>query len=327
MFLPLLRLTLDLPILLLTLVLGIIFVHRVLRLYGVLMVGFVMLGVILIQAQWGLVQFIAQHDLGMYLIGESHIDEQRTAVAKFTAYDEKFIRAYGPYAHANSFGGVVVVGMAVAMHLVRAQKAWGIPGQSFWMVVMTVLLLAILVSFSRAAYAGVAIIGASFWFSGVSGVQVKWVPLVSLICVLVFLPLIYGRLTDSEDRGVIERVSQLSAWYSIVKQQPWWRGLGTGAYSQVLKKWFQANDVNYHPWEVEPVHSVPLLVIAEWGWVVGLCVIAIGLYAGIVGGWVALAILPAVLFDHYFITQLAPLVWLLALTGLWLARRPRQLRQ
>lgn len=322
MLLPLSRLTLDFPTLLLTIVLGIFFVYRLAKLFGGELLSFAALGVLIVQAQWGLAQFVVQRDLGMYLIGESIIGREAPAVAKFTSFDTKFIRAYGPYAHANSFGGAMVVGMVLTGMLLRSQRRNMSSVHIFWLATVAVLLLGGLISFSRAAYIGLIIAALSIWHFGV---RLKWFPLVSLIGVLVFMPLIYGRLIDKEDRGISERVLQWEAWRSIVKQHKWWRGTGVGRYAVVLERsWLEAGHI-YEPWEVAPVHSVPLLLVAEWGWGLGLAGVAALFWAGLRVGVMAAALLPVLAFDHYFVTQLGMLAWLVTLIALWVvARRQRQ---
>lgn len=318
LLLPLLRPTLDFPILLLTLVLGIFFVYSLIKLFDVHMVSLVALGVIVLQAQWGLIQFAIQRDLGMYIIGESRINVEREAVAKFRAFDAKFIRAYGPYAHANAFGGAVVVGAVMLSALLIDRRRRIDHERMFWLPVVGALLLGGLVSFSRSTYIGLCIAVGSAWYFGV---RLKWVPLIGFTCVLVFAPLIYERLADIEDRGISDRISQWQPWRSIVKQHSWWSGSGVGRYSVELESWWQKTGQAYEPWEVASVHSVPLLMIAEWGWALGLLGIAVLVWGALSGGAMAAALVPALLFDHYFITQVGPLMWLLTLSGLWLARR------
>lgn len=323
--LPLWRLTLDFTALLLTLVLGIFFVYRLARWIGTDVVAVATLGIIVLHAQWGLAQFVVQQDLGMYILGESRIDSEHVAVAKFSAFGGKLVRAYGPYAHANSFGGAMVGGLMLASYVMAGRSVRQDHERLFWLGVILVLTLAVLVSFSRAAYLGAAILVPAFLRGRV---QLWQVPLVGFIGVILFLPLVYQRFADVEDRGISDRVSQLYVWRELVKQQPWWTGMGVGQYPDLLEHWLQQRGTEYETWEIAPVHSAPLLAIAEWGWLLATTVtLGVGWWLRGVD-WKLAAIVPPFLFDHYFLTQLSSLVWLITLTTLWVVvgRRRRSLQ-
>ena len=82
----------------------------------------VILAVLVLQAQWGIGQFILQRDLGLYLIGESRLSVSVDGVAKFALGDDKLIRAYGPFEHANILAGSLVIGLMLYVLLVTGKK-------------------------------------------------------------------------------------------------------------------------------------------------------------------------------------------------------------
>ena len=94
-----------------------------------------------------------------------------------------------------------------------------------------------------------------------------------------------------------------------------WRGIGVGEYRIVLRDFLNENEIHYEPWQIDYVHSVPLLVTVELGLVItmllagGLLLLLKVFYAD--RWWWLMPILPLILFDHYVLTQMAPLALVL----------------
>jgi hypothetical protein len=286
--------------------------------HGRNLIAVLFLGILLLHAQWGITQFIVQKDLGLYLIGESVISPTQNAVAKFSFSSGKLLRAYGPHAHANALAGMMVIGLTLLFNL---QRRGALPqAPRFLLVSSCVFLLATLVTFSRTAYAGVFLL--ALLAGVIYRVRLPKVPLVSFILIISFLPLLSARFTDLEDQALADRGQGYAWWSSIVQGDFPWLGMGVGEYPQVLQRYLERTSTPYYPWEIAPVHSVPLLLWAEWG---GIAVIAIVLLLMTVtvkkwrGGRAILSmvwmvpLLPALIFDHYFLTQPAALLGIILL--------------
>lgn len=259
---------------------------------------------------WGVTQFIIQKSVGYSIAGESMISASTAAVAKFQMGSAKLIRAYGPFSHANSLAGALSLGFVASCLLWRKR-------QSAAMAIMLYCIgLGLIVTFSRAAWlAGLLII--MLTLSRCSARERKLftrqalVPL--LLTIFVFMPLLLARQSDVEDRGAADRLAGYSQWTQVVRQRPVWRGTGPGNYPSALQALLTARHISYQPWEIAPVHSAPLLIIAEWGILpAGMLFLWLGYVfwrqEALVGVLVPLT--PLFLFDHYFVTQLAPLVLL-----------------
>ena len=54
-----------------------------------------------VQSTWGITQFLLQHDLGLWWLGESNLSPDKTGVAKVVAGNETLVRAYGSLPHPN----------------------------------------------------------------------------------------------------------------------------------------------------------------------------------------------------------------------------------
>ncbi len=312
------------------------FIDCLIKKCGARLVGYFFVAIILIQSQWGLAQFIVQRDLGFYLLGESRLSNEVSGVAKFGFYNcaggceeggkEKLIRSYGAFQHANVFGGVMVIGL---MTIALLSAGFNVQ-TTLWSRVASLssiffLSLGLLVSFSRSAFIAASIL--LFVFSAiklylVQGVRVRRlfivyrdVFVVLIILVALFSPLLIARFIDSEDVAIEERIGGANWAISLVRNNSWWQGVGPGAYKGALKEYLDQHNGIYQYWQIDNVHSVSLLIATEWGLMLSsiflfiLLVVMIKKYSG-TWYWFT-PIIPIVLFDHYMLTQTAPMVYLI----------------
>jgi len=286
--------------------------------YGTKKIILISLSVLAIHGVWGILQFIFQKSLGLNILGESVLSVQQNGVAKFLFSGQKLIRSYGPYAHPNSFSAALLAGIILLFNPV-----WNKNKKINYFFII-IFLIALLTTFSRAALIGLFI----FFIFKLSQRKIsKNIFLISLTCVTLFSPLYFYRTTDPEDRGFSERQSGAHWALQIINNVSWWRGVGPGNYEKSLLVYLQKNKISYQPWEIQPVHSIPLLFIAEWGKAISFLlgiVLAINSYSFFKRKKNDLLILflaatPLMLFDHYLLTQTAPLVWLLLALQLGLA--------
>jgi hypothetical protein len=294
--------------------------------------------VFLLQAQWGVVQFVIQRDLGMNVLGESKLSAQQNGVAKFSMGNilndaeegnKKIIRAYGPFSHPNSFGGVLTIGFLLI--LITSLRVgfgdYGVNPLSFFLdLAGPIIFLAIVLTFSRAVYVSSALgflIYCLTLFFG-RGLRARKEMLIKCLTkkILVFLllvislsPLIYYRLTDAEDVALPERQDGWTWAVEIIKENGVWVGLGIGQYNVSLEDYLNRKGISYDPWQIDYVHNVLLLIAAEWGLaatIVLVMTVLILVFTKLKKSWWWLVPLtPLFLFDHYFITQLYPVVILL----------------
>ncbi|MEK7556825.1 MAG: hypothetical protein AAB538_02495, partial [Patescibacteria group bacterium] len=190
------------------------------------------------------------------------------------------------------------------------------PQHIFSLASWLTLALAVITSFSRAVYVGAIVLPLLLVF--LFRVRIAHVSLISFIIILLFLPLLQARFSDTQDRATPERARGYSWWQEILTQYPVWRGAGPGQYPLALENHLNQEQVRYEAWEIAPVHSVPLLLAAEWGMIGGGFLLGYALFCLLRRDWQNIAfwllpILPALLRDHYFLTQNAPLVFLMVL--------------
>ena len=294
--------------------------------WGIKRVSWVLVGVLLIHGGWGIAQFAVQHDLGLYRLGESRLSATTTAVAKFALGDQthKVIRAYGPYPHANSLAGSLLLGMFVLVVVTRQHRT------SFGTNALTVLLLGEILCFSRAALVGafLLIIWAVYDVYRFRGQKWGLKAGILLGTFVVCAPLLLARATDPADQALTDRAQGYSWFLGLEKNLGWLRGAGPGNYKLALYDYLKAVHILFHPYQLDFVHSVPLLLLAEWGVVPILLVVGLVVWlvrrsqVPVYPLWWLVAVLALPIFlDHYFISQTAPVLYLMVTVSL-LAQRP-----
>lgn len=255
-------------------------------------------------AQWGVAQFILQGGLGLSILGETRLDPHSPGVAKFALDAEKLVRAYGPYTHANIYAGSLFLGLLLLLALINK---FGFSLQPIFIYpIAFILVLGILLSFSRSAYIAVMLMSCLalkyrrwFWTW-----RAFMAPL--LITIAIFYPLLTARFSDPDDRALAERLTGAkAAWIIMTTQSPW---SGTGKnYLTRLREYYEVRMIPYQAWEIDYVHSVPLLLAAKAGIIPALLIsVAIGYALTKLYGrhiiWL-LPLAPLLLFDHYQLTH------------------------
>lgn len=278
---------------------------------------YLLVAIAVIHAQWGIAQFIKQGDLGLYILGETRLDVAAPGIAKFAVSDNdgianyKILRAYGPYPHPNSFGGALLIGYVAGLVLLLRKNGSAVT------LPVSFIFMALMLTFSRNALLAMAIASiVALCLPQTAQVKPRdiWRILVFIIVTsLVFTPFWLLRLSDPDDVAAAERLLGTTAAWRLIQDNPW-RGVGIGQYPVALQHYLDSRYMTYQPWQIAPVHSVPLLVLAQVG-VVGatFVVFAVGYYLRRLP-WRQLIwltpLLPLLLFDHYLLTQVAPLVLL-----------------
>lgn len=281
--------------------------YYLVRYFSIRIVVLTFLFVVLIHAQWGIVQFVIQDDFGLQYLGESQLDANSSGVAKFSFGDGKLIRGYGPYAHSNPYSGVMVLALILTV-------IWRRLLGSLFLVIAGVLALSILVSFSRMAMVALLLILLISFLVNLRNYRgIVSFGVVVFFLAAMFTPVLVARFNDVEDVAARERSTGARWALEVGERLPWWRGVGLGAYPLALEEYLDGRGIAHARWQIDYVHSVPLLLLREWGVIGSLgLIIVLSLYA--VRAWVKLVwlipILPLLLFDHYFTTQYGPLILL-----------------
>ena len=91
----------------------------------------------------------------------------------------------------------------------------------------------------------------------------------------------------------------------MATQESFLRGYGIGNYERALTAYLKTAAIPHNTWDIAPVHSAPLLLFSEFGAILsGMFAILLYIFFRQQYRPVLLALIPPLLLDHYFITQL-----------------------
>jgi O-antigen ligase len=325
--------------------------------------GFFVAGVFA-NAILGISQFYVQTVWGSVWFGIAAHNPTELGVAVVETYLRRYLRAYGGFPHPNIFGGWLVAALMCVPFLysilskqchsrgVEADEA--IYNKSLMiriglLVVYAALFTALVMSFSRSAWAGFTlglvalcvlvftgtlkdVFGKKFnvvifvkflFITGIMGV---------FLGVLLFEPLVErgsGLFAPREShrleqKSIIERFAGASDALKIFREFPIF-GVGLGAYTSVLHTTYRDRAV----WDIQPVHSVFLMVVSELGIVGGILALAMLLFLlrhlvrtrNFFGLILFASFLPLLLFDHYVWTLYSGLMLFGAIVGISLVHK------
>ena len=258
--------------------------------------------VIAIQSLVAIGQFIAQRDLGLFLLGEPVLDPQTSGISIVMRGSERWLRGYGLATHPNTLAGTLVTMLALLLALERDKSR-----ARRWLggAIFALGFAALLTTLSRSAAVSMGLVlVANFlpWLR--DGLQHRrwgrppitagaWLAAIVIggLFVAIYGDALSGRVvgleTPIESRSLSERGRDTGISLEIISQYPV-LGVGLGDYLTVATQ--------YDP-EARLVHNVPLHLAAEIG-LAGLMV------------WVLLLVSP--------LLRRGALGHHAAVTGLWL---------
>ena len=284
--------------------------------------------VLCLHAVWAIAQFGIQADFGHQAIGETDFSAG-AGVATFSVTEElKLTRGYGGFAHPNALAGTIalsVTGLLLVVHkkyTSRSSLNWSIYSVPI-SALLTTLTLGVAVSFSRVGITALILSWSIFFLHERHALKRHRVLIITLLVTLiVFTPLFAARQYDSADKGISDRIASLSNYEMLARHlgTPTVFGVGLGGYASALKQALDAGSLEYDQWDIAPIHSIAPLLYIELGVLltVALAVALLFLLSRIRPTnlvWL-LPVIPIAIFDHYLVTQLAPMIALLILIEL-----------
>ncbi|MEI7741819.1 MAG: O-antigen ligase family protein [bacterium] len=168
---------------------------------------------------------------------------------------ERFMRAYGSFAHPNIFGAYLVLSLILLLRDWRSSSR----------IILLVFGFILALTFSRGA---ILAFGAYF----IAEIFLKTVPIKRflpigfglIIGIMIFLP-VYGARIDVngerlEKKSTNQRIESLATGFELFKRNPL---VGVGVFQSVPALAIQ--NPSKSVWDFEPAHFMPLLMLAEWG--------------------------------------------------------------
>ena len=280
-------------------------------------VALVFIAAMSLQAALGIYQFLSQSSFGNRWLGlVAHpVWLPGAAVLENTA--GRFLRAYGSLPHPNILGGYLVIGLIL---LVVFRWSNSPLKQSFFWPLYSLFLTALFFTFSRSAWLAWL---ASFFLLGYRKKQLIIATLaVFLFYSALFYPLLISRVVVIDRLELVskaERMSQYHEAWQLIKKNPW-LGTGAGQYTLALHRLFPEKSV----WQLQPVHNIFVLALAEWG-IIGLALLGLIFLkffsffskAARRVNWLLLTPLIIIgLFDHYLLSLWSGNILIAAAIGL-----------
>jgi len=260
----------------------------------------------------GIWQFIVQKSVGLSWLWESTISPSIPGVAKIVLSGEKYIRAYGLFPHPNILGGFLILSIIFtilyskqfhACPVARNCSTWNnlfatgmehskeelnnncstFVSPKLWRsgwnncvcyVILSIQLVAIILTFSKSAWVGLAISLIYIWYQNVPRgtfvLSFKKIALgkmryFALIAGILFslIVIIKPNWYSMVGKGADDRMFYFNVSRGTFLEKPI-LGVGSGQFVLSLE-----NIRNMEYWQFQPVHNVFLLILNELG-IIGL---------------------------------------------------------
>ncbi len=299
---------------------------------------FVILGVI--SSFIGIVQFIFDSSVGLKFLGESQLSSTAYGVAKVLKSGAPHLRSYSLFPHPNIFGFMMLIPICYNFYLLTKSS------QLYTKLILSLsglcLIIALFLTLSRSALLAGSLVGGyilaiSLLKKSFSQVLAKSWPM--LLGIIVSAAITYPWLvnrTSVDDSSIVERGEYFHVAEKLAINN-WFLGTAPGTNLFHMEQWLVDK---LDPWNVQPVHNIPLLIFSELG-ILGLFIVFLALsflyrilrnslsnldasedivsmghiYAGL-----AIGVFALFWFDHYLWTYLPAQLMLVAYFGM--ALRP-----
>lgn len=228
-----------------------------------------------VQAILGIWQFLNQHLFSTKWLGiaEHYAGSLGGVSVVETLNNERWLRAYGGLDHPNILGGLMCIGILLAIYLFVLKNL----NQSYKIILLVFLEVftsALFFTFSRSAWLGLILgIISLLLFIIYSKDKTRLLKILKMVLasgIMFFILMIfYNNLLDSrfanemrlEKLSNVERINSISQSILIIKEDKF-MGKGIGNYTLGIKKYINNKmEINKY----QPVHNVYLLILAEIG--------------------------------------------------------------
>ena len=234
----------------------------------------------ILQAGLGIWQFSNQETFSNSWLGMSSYEPSDVGVSVVqTIEHRRWLRSYGGFQHPNIFSGYLSIALLLAIGLyLKIQKSekdyQNLFYNSFILISIIILFIAILTSFSRASWLGLGIGCASiFFFKLIKKDKNDLFSLFKIFLIFILISGMFGfifkeafmtRLSINnrlELKSITERIDYSLQAKNLIKDNLFF-GVGIGNYT--LANYHKIN--KEHPaWYFQPVHNTYILILAELG--------------------------------------------------------------
>ncbi|MDP1688786.1 MAG: O-antigen ligase family protein [bacterium] len=236
----------------------------------------------IVESLIGFLQFLFQHSLGLWWLGESLVGERIIGSAKIIVEGGAVLRAYGTFPHPNVLGAFLVLGlMSLCYFWLRRpseRKMWSgwstLKSDMVFGLGLYVVLVGLTLTFSRSTWA-IAILATTILIIYNLFINRKYiiqtVRLTFLLLAISYIlfnsysVFIFPRAQLSvNEPAVTYRISYDKLGLELIKNNPLGVGLGNQVIYSVKNNIYKESGMN-KVWEWQPIHNMYLLIGAETG--------------------------------------------------------------
>jgi O-antigen ligase len=335
----------------LLLAVGLFFVVRLIEI-DMKKVVFVLLVAGVLQSGIGVAQFLYQYSPASSILGMSAHDASVAGSSVLKIDSGRFLRAYGTFPHPNILGGflgvILMLGISYSLFRIEERKR---NQEIAFLVGLVVILLGLILTFSRVAWLGVAFgviaLAIHINFSNVTREQrsrfrVTFFQMVGVLGMagVVFVGILHEQVfprfdtaTIEHEGSVSERITSLQDARVLLNDHPF-IGVGAGNFTAgIIEKGEKGlmgerggetvkGEMGSRPvWSIQPVHNVFILIWSELG-LIGIVLFVLFLFFILKSSItnhnsaILIAIFPSLFLDHLLWSSHFGLLFFFLLLGL-----------
>ncbi len=228
------------------------------------------------QAIIAILQFFRQHSLGLKLFGENDLSPAILGVAKIVVDGQRIIRSYGTFPHPNVLAGFLIPCIILVFLLwEKTTRLKNLKPKYFFkillMVALSLLTLAMIFTFSRAAWLALFIVLIIYFGKTFFDQKLKMVALPLAVLVLVSTSSFYSFHAEIISRQTIEdragdyalsqRTFLNKTALLMIARHPF-IGIGKGNFVRHISDYTK---LPLEAWQYQPVHNIYLAWAADSG--------------------------------------------------------------
>jgi len=209
----------------------------------------IFLSSVILQAIIATIQFLTQHSVGLYLLGEPHLNSEIANIARTNIFSFTVIRPYGTFSHPNILSFFLVTSIFLSF-LLKDKKIYIFP----------YLLFVLLLTLSRVNITVFLLTFLSLLFTR----SFKFKKSYLLVFLAIMIPSLFILMKRFHeiffDFSFQERLIGIKNAVKLFFTNPY--GVGINQSTLFLDN---VSEISLLPWQYQPVHNLSLLLMSETG--------------------------------------------------------------
>lgn len=232
---------------------------------------------VILQLYIGFNQIVSGSNVGFEMLGESSLEAGRKGISFVNGFGDIFLRAYGTLPHPNvlSYYGITIGLITMLLGSSKAAKQANIINSLAFYLLLTLISILIVITFSRTAILIWAIALVVFAFkTKINSLIIKIFEFVQSKFQMKSLnsltPVsIFGAIFGGRENSLTERVVQMQIAFAALTDTIFFAGVGAGRYSELVRSLSSADFYTYIKQigsaTFQPAHNVLIAFFIEHG--------------------------------------------------------------